>query len=725
MTGPRRRWIGLGAMMAALAPVTAAAGVSFATPSGLPALPPLFGVACPSATTCFAVGGVSNATVVSTSDGGRTWTTVTVVGLDELDSVSCFSATHCVATGVAVSAGAVAVTRDGHTWMAVAAVPAGPPLVSVSCVAGSHCLALGTSYSASAQRFTSSAVVSTDGGATWSATAAPTNQGTSTLLNRVQCATAQRCFVVGGGMWVSNDFGASWQDASPPNGCPPGGQGFCLPAYSDLAGLAFMDASHGVVVGGEQCGGQGVTQCASAYFSTSDAGVSWRMWPAPNGRQYAFLKDVSCSGDPCLVGSDTFTSSSILQTSDGTSLASVGSTTGTVNTIVCASGGPCVAVGKNGGAGILQVSAVGINPRASGGTAVSHPVTTPAASGGGGNGSGGAGAANAVVSSFSTSLPTPAAVASSATALLLSALLVLALVLLVVFPSQLFNRTYDENHDRIRAWWERRLPSARARRERAQSRAMHGAVALAVAVLVGAVLGTLLDPAAGFNARSAALFAGIVLSFVFSIALGAAVTAAYRRARHRGTGWELRALPSGLVVAAACVLVSRVVGFQPGYLYGIIGGIAFAGALPRRDEGHLVALSAAVTLLVAVLAWLLWVPVSNAAVKPGAGFGMALLANVLSALFVGGLAGVVLGLVPLRFLPGEKLAAWHWGAWAAVFGVAMFGLVQIMLRPQSSSAHVTSVPLWTTVGLFLAFGAASVAFWGYFRATAERETPAR
>ena len=118
-----------------------------------------------------------------------------------------------------------------------------------------------------------------------------------------------------------------------------------------------------------------------------------------------------------------------------------------------------------------------------------------------------------------------------------------------------------------------------------------------------------------------------------------------------------------------------------------------------------------------MVAWLLWVPASAAAAHPNAGFGAALWANVLSALFVGGLAGVVIGLVPLRYLPGAKLAGWHWGAWATVFALALFGLVQIMLRPQSSTAHVASVPLWTTVGLFVAFGAASVAFWAYFRVT--------
>jgi hypothetical protein len=59
-----------------------------------------------------------------------------------------------------------------------------------------------------------------------------------------------------------------------------------------------------------------------------------------------------------------------------------------------------------------------------------------------------------------------------------------------------------------------------------------------------------------------------------------------------------------------------------------------------------------------------------------------------------------------------------------VFALAMFGLVQIMLRPQSTAAHVASVPLLTTVGLFAAFGTASVAFWVYFRSTAAHDAVA-
>jgi hypothetical protein len=71
-------------------------------------------------------------------------------------------------------------------------------------------------------------------------------------------------------------------------------------------------------------------------------------------------------------------------------------------------------------------------------------------------------------------------------------------------------------------------------------------------------------------------------------------------------------------------------------------------------------------------------------------------------------------LVPLRFLPGERVARWHRGVWALLFGVACLAVVEVMIRPQTSFArHVE--PFWTTIGLFVAFGLASVLFWAYFK----------
>jgi len=177
----------------------------------------------------------------------------------------------------------------------------------------------------------------------------------------------------------------------------------------------------------------------------------------------------------------------------------------------------------------------------------------------------------------------------------------------------------------------------------------------------------------------------------------------------------LQALPSGLLVAAACVLVSRLTSFQPGYLYGLIGGVVFARELGLREKGHVVAVTSLATLAVAVAAWLAWVPVSAQSLAHPTSFGWAVASNFLAALFVSGMVGLLIGLVPLRFLPGDKLASWHRGVWGAVFGLAALSVVEVMLRPQSAGTHFTAAPFLTTAGLFITFGLASVAFWGYFK----------
>jgi hypothetical protein len=79
------------------------------------------------------------------------------------------------------------------------------------------------------------------------------------------------------------------------------------------------------------------------------------------------------------------------------------------------------------------------------------------------------------------------------------------------------------------------------------------------------------------------------------------------------------------------------------------------------------------------------------------------------------MVGLLIGLVPLRFLPGDKLASWHRGVWGAVFGLAALAVVEVMLRPQSAGSHATAPPFLTTAGLFIGFGIASVAFWAFFK----------
>lgn len=331
-------------------------------------------------------------------------------------------------------------------------------------------------------------------------------------------------------------------------------------------------------------------------------------------------------------------------------------------------------------------------------------------------------------SSISSALSTPGDAFSSLGNSLVNAAITLGIILFITFPSQLFNRTFEENYDEIRAIATRRLGwLRRLRREASQSSTtMRSALVFAIVVLVGAILGGLNDPDFGFNGRSVATYLAVILAIVVGVTVSALVTYAYRRARGRDVHWQFHALPAGLAVAATCVLVSRLSAFQPGYLYGVIAGIAFGGTLAKNEAGHNVALGTIASLVIAVLAWFAWVPVHGAAANPDAGFITVVAADLLASLFVGGLVGSVIGLLPLRFLPGGTLVEWSRAAWAVTFGIAVFGLLEVELRPQSTAAHPGKAPIVTAIVLFVLFGGISIGLRAYFNARKRRltDTPA-
>ncbi len=111
-------------------------------------------------------------------------------------------------------------------------------------------------------------------------------------------------------------------------------------------------------------------------------------------------------------------------------------------------------------------------------------------------------------------------------------------------------------------------------------------------------------------------------------------------------------VPVSLLIGVACVVLSRLTGFQPGYLYGLLIGLAFARDLSAADEGRATAFGAALMLTLAFGAWLVL-----GALPDSEEFGLVVARTGLAALMVAGLEGVVFGLLPMRFLPGEPLYA--------------------------------------------------------------------
>lgn len=317
-------------------------------------------------------------------------------------------------------------------------------------------------------------------------------------------------------------------------------------------------------------------------------------------------------------------------------------------------------------------------------------------------------------STIANSLPTPAEVFASATTLAVGGVISIGAILFLTFPSQLFNLTFQENYAEIREWWHRatRRVVPFQRKQAVSTGPARDWAAFGGVLLLGALAGALLDPHFGSSIASVYTYVAIVLAICIGVAVPALVTAIYHRARHEDQTWKPHALVGGLAVAAVCVLISRLTQFQPGYLYGVICGITFAAKLSRVQKGHVIALSTLATIAVAIVAWIVWVPVQRVATQSGASFLLVILDDLLAAVFVGGLVGTVIGLLPLRFLPGFDLRSWHQGAWLACFAFAVLAFVEVLLLPHNDN-H-SNAPLVTTIVLLIVFGGLSIGTRAWF-----------
>jgi hypothetical protein len=302
----------------------------------------------------------------------------------------------------------------------------------------------------------------------------------------------------------------------------------------------------------------------------------------------------------------------------------------------------------------------------------------------------------------------------------LDALLALLAMLLITFPAQVFNRTLDENYEEIRTIAAQRMPQV-TRVVRWSRRVVRTSpvVAFVGVLLLGSFIGCFNDPTFGLNAASAETFVAVILTFLLDVAIAGGVGWAYRRGRALDRGTFLHAIPAGLIVAVTCVVVSRLSGFKPGYLYGVIAGVAFVTAMGKREKGHEVALSSLATLVVGFTAWAIWSYALHAPPAHPSPVRL-VLDTMLAALFVSGVVNTVISLAPIESLAGVALYRWHRGAWGVIFAIATFLLLVVMLLPAARHARSSTAPLAVTIGLFGAFALVSISFNRYFAARHRR-----
>ena len=315
---------------------------------------------------------------------------------------------------------------------------------------------------------------------------------------------------------------------------------------------------------------------------------------------------------------------------------------------------------------------------------------------------------------FVTSLAEPSQVSLAPGRLLTSAAIAVGALLLIAFPFELFNSTMEENYDEIRAWF--RLAPSGVDETKTRSRT----VSFFVLTVVTAVACGFLSPDFGWNMTSLVLGLGmfvalIVMAVVFSLPADLGIHRQY------GEWGTLNFLPGSVVVGIVLVALSRLFHFQPGYFYGALAGLAFRSALTEGDQGRMTAANWLFSLVVSVGAWFARMPVSAAAARPGASVWWVGLEVCLAMIFLWGVEGLAVAMLPLRFLDGRKVFRWSRLAWALLFFLGLFATFHVLLAPGSGYVgHTTGGVAIGVMALYAVFGLGSVGFWAYFRYRPQR-----
>jgi hypothetical protein len=267
----------------------------------------LFGVSCPSARACIAVGSAFHSagrrqTALTEIWNGRRWrvqSVPTITAPSSLYAVSCRSASACVAVGHTLGAPQHAIVErwDGKAWRteAIPQLAKDTTLVGASCPQARACTAVGWNNATGKAL----PLAMSWNGNSWQVQVVPLpRQAPAGLFDAVSCTSTKACTATGtdfshpGGPTLAERWnGKTWRVQRTPN-----------PANLSLS-------SSEVALNGVSCTsakactaiGEYTPDHAAAYFIESWNGKRWRLEPAPHppGFAHGALLGISCASARC------------------------------------------------------------------------------------------------------------------------------------------------------------------------------------------------------------------------------------------------------------------------------------------------------------------------------------------------------------------------------------------------------------------------------------------
>jgi hypothetical protein len=301
-----------------------------------------------------------------------------------------------------------------------------------------------------------------------------------------------------------------------------------------------------------------------------------------------------------------------------------------------------------------------------------------------------------------SALPTPADVEGGQA--LTGILLAIVLVLLVAFPTTLLNSAAEQGSDRFSTWWRGRrgLIAPGDRPDRRWWLAGGG-------VFVAGVISCFVDPGFGLNAGSVRALLSVLASFTIDVVIGWAVTiwAVRRFAPSAQTSYTFK--PATLVIVVVAVAFTRISGFEPGIIFGLVAGVGFGTLVGRTQEARAALVTLGYGAVAGLVAWFAY----GAWGDPEGVLGT-FVSETLAATAIAGLAALPIALFPLPGMPGHTVFAWSRVRWAVSYllGLIAFFLV-LMPTPYAWDEVGWSLRAWVLA--YLGYLGAAVVLWSLVR----------
>jgi len=293
----------------------------------------------------------------------------------------------------------------------------------------------------------------------------------------------------------------------------------------------------------------------------------------------------------------------------------------------------------------------------------------------------------------------------------------LVLLIFAVLPGHLLNATLAEQYERFtkRREQRRRGPGRWARFIAFMNRAPFVAgLALTTAT---ALLFGFADPRFGFSLASLRLFLGLAIALALVSYITNAVVSRIMRGRWK-VDVEVNLRPLGLILTVVGVVVSRLFDFSPGFLIGLVLGLVISEKQLAKHAWRAVLLRTAILLGLALLAWLAFSLFD--AKQEGGTFASELAIETLVAITTEAVVGLMVELLPLKLLEGEKLFEKSKVIWGSLYLLTVVIFVVAVVPWEGNWAELGS-SLWTWIGIVVGFGIVATGVYLYFRIRGHEE----